>query len=209
MRSEILAGELRPGTKLVERVLAERYGTSRGPVREALRELAREGLVVELPRRGTVVSTLTARDLMEVYAVREALELGAAKEALGRIDAGAVDELGRRLDALEESWEQGDYLDAAEHDLAFHRQLVSLAANSRLAAMYEQMLTTTSLLLRTAAQTSPGLREPMDPEVHRRIVSALEIRKFDQVRAAVEDHYRYAHERLFAAWGDAASSPDD
>ena len=73
LRNAILSGELGPGTKLIETDLAERFGTSRRPVRQAIRELMGEGLIVELPRRGTVVSTMTTRDLAEVYAIREAL----------------------------------------------------------------------------------------------------------------------------------------
>src|SRR5438105_268871 len=81
IRTAILAGELPAGTKLVEADLARSFGVSRGPIREALRELSREGLVVDLPRRGTFVCTLSQTDFLEVYAVREALELGAAHEA--------------------------------------------------------------------------------------------------------------------------------
>lgn len=84
LRDAILSGRLGPGTKLIETDLAERFGTSRGPVRQAIRELMGAGLVVELPRRGTVVSTMTARDLAEVYAIREALEIGAGKVAINR-----------------------------------------------------------------------------------------------------------------------------
>jgi DNA-binding GntR family transcriptional regulator len=78
LRAAILTGEIPAGTKLVESLLAQRYGTSRGPIRQAIREHARQGLVVELPRRGSVVATLTSRDLAEVYEVREALEVGAS-----------------------------------------------------------------------------------------------------------------------------------
>ena len=92
MRTAILDGTLPSGTKLVESELADRFGTSRGPVREAIRELAREGLVAELPRRGTVVSTLTARDLAEVYAVREGLELTASKAVIDRVQRRAARE---------------------------------------------------------------------------------------------------------------------
>src|SRR5439155_2242489 len=100
MRTAILAGDLAPGSKLVETELAERFGTSRGPVREAIRELAREGLVVELPRRGTVVTTLTARDLAEVYAVREALEVAASRSVIASAGDGELRGLERHLAAL-------------------------------------------------------------------------------------------------------------
>jgi DNA-binding GntR family transcriptional regulator len=186
----------------VERELADRFGTSRGPIREAIRELAREGLVAELPRRGTIVSTLTARDLAEVYAVREALELGAAKAAIARATDDDVAALARHLDAMEAAWRAGSgYLAASEHDLAFHRELAGLAANGRLAAMAGQMLSTTALLLRTAAESNPTLRSDMDPAVHGAILDALLARDEAASRRAIEAHYRYAAERLFAGFG--------
>lgn len=207
IRASILSGDLQAGSKLVERELAERFGTSRGPVREAIRELAREGLVVELPRRGTIVSTLTARDLIEVYAVREALEAGSSKAVIARASAAELESLERHLIAMEEAWQaQADYLAAAAHDLAFHRDAVALTGNERLAAMYEQVLKTTMLLLRTAAVGNPTLRAGMETWVHRDILAALVAREPDRAREAIEAHYRHAEDRLFAGF-EAAHRP--
>jgi DNA-binding GntR family transcriptional regulator len=198
MRAEILSGELRGGSKLIETELAERFGTSRGPVREAMRELAREGLVVEIPRRGTVVSTLSARDLAEVYAVREALETGASKAAIANARDDELDELRTHLDALERSWAAGAaYLESSVHDLSFHRALVALAGNQRMSAMYDQMLTQTRLLLRLAAEENPTLREGMKLSAHRDVLAALAARDPRAAEGAIAAHYRYAEERLF------------
>jgi DNA-binding GntR family transcriptional regulator len=197
LRTAILGGEFAPGTKLVETDLAERFGTSRGPVREAIRELAREGLIVELPRRGTLVASLSAHDLSEVYAVREALETAATRLVIARGDDKELRALERRIDALEAS---SDYLEAAAHDLAFHRDLVALAGNTRMAAMYEQMLTQTMLLLRTAAAANPTLRSGMRRSAHQDVLDALLARDDARARVAVESHYRYAEERLFGAF---------
>jgi DNA-binding GntR family transcriptional regulator len=195
LRAAILGGVLAPGAKLVEVDLAEQFGTSRGPVREAVRELVREGLVVELPRRGSVVSTLTARDLVEVYGVREALEAAAARLVADRADPEALGELGRHLDAFEQGG--GDYLANSVHDLAFHRALVALAGNSRMAAINERMLTQTAHLLRVAAQANPTLQTTIRASAHRDILGALAARDAEAARAAIERHYRYAEERLF------------
>ncbi|MCL4289506.1 MAG: GntR family transcriptional regulator [Thermoleophilia bacterium] len=168
-------------------------------MREAIRELAREGLVVELARRGTVVSTLTARDLAEVYAVREALELGAAKIVAARASDDGLLALGAHLDAMERARGSGaGYLEVAAHDLAFHRGLVELAGNARMAATEEQMLSQTVLLLRTAAERNPTLRSELRPAAHRDILSALLERDPGRIQATIEAHYRYAEERLFA-----------
>jgi DNA-binding GntR family transcriptional regulator len=194
LRAAILSGELAPGSKIVETEFAERFGTSRGPIREAIRELAREGLVVELPRRGTVVSTLSAHDLAEVYGVREALDLAAAKRAIAAAADAELQALEQHLEALES---ETAYLAAAVHDLAFHRAIVDLARNERMSAIYDQMLTQTMLLLRATAEVNVELRTALRPAAHREIFDALVARDPDRVQAAIDDHYRYAEERLF------------
>ena len=197
LRDEILKGEIAPGARLNEVELAERFGTSRGPIREATRELAREGLVVELPRRGSVVSTLTVRDLVEVYAVREALEASASKAAVERASVEQLDALGTHLDRMEQAMADGDWLAGAENDLAFHRALVGLAGNGRMSATYEQMLTQTLLLLRTTGSASARLRTEMPAAIHRDLLAALVQRDASAANAALDAHYRHAEERLF------------
>jgi DNA-binding GntR family transcriptional regulator len=197
IRQAILAGRLAPGSKLIETELAERFGTSRGPVREAIRELAREGLVTELPRRGTLVSTLTAEDLAEVYAVRQALEVAASAVVIARARDADLRTVEGHLRALESPPPGAGYLDQAVHDLAFHRSIVALAGNQRMATMYEQMLQQTMLLLRIAAQENPRLRTDLRRAAHRDILRALRERDGAAARAALDNHNRYAEERLF------------
>lgn len=202
LREAILSGDLPAGSKLVEADLAERFATSRGPIREAVRELAREGLVVEFERRGNVVSTLDARDLNEVYAVREALEVGAAGLLIDRADPPALERLEGHLQAFEQGAE-GDSVASSVHDLAFHRELVALAGNARMAAINEQMLIQTAHLLRIAAEGRPTLRSAMRPSAHRAILDALRERDLARMREAIAEHYRYAEERLFPALSPA------
>jgi DNA-binding GntR family transcriptional regulator len=195
LRDAILSGTLPPGSKLVEADLAERFGTSRGPIREAVRELVREGLVREFDRRGNVVSSLDARDLAEVYGVREALEIAAAGIAVERAETEELAGLERHLAAFERC--RGDFLERSVHDLAFHRSLVALAGNARMTAIYEQMLTQTAHLLRTAATANPTLQTGIRASAHRDVLDALQARDPDRTVAAIEAHYRYAEERLF------------
>ncbi|MDX6560244.1 MAG: hypothetical protein QOD65_58 [Gaiellales bacterium] len=203
LRAAILTGEIPAGTKLVEANLAERYGTSRGPIREAVRELARQGLVVELPRRGSVVATLTSRDLAEVYEVREALESGASKAAIRRASDAELRGLERRLEPMEHAWEDNAWsLDSVELDFAFHRALLALARNERMATTYEHMLTQNMHLLRTATEANPTLRSGIEPSVHRDLFAALAARDEARAGAAIDAHYRLAEERLFAQLSD-------
>lgn len=203
MRSAILDGTLPAGSKLVESELAERFGTSRGPVREAIRELAREGLVAELPRRGTVVSTLTARDLAEVYAIREGLELAACKAVIERVSDAGLDTLREPLDAMEAARQsKAGYEVVAEHDFAFHRRLFVLAGNRRMLDINETMLIQSAVLLRTAAEANPTLQSDLDRPVHQEMLDALHARDLRRAHDAVMEHYRYAEERLFAQFAD-------
>lgn len=208
LRERILSGELGPGTKLAEAELAEEFGTSRGPVREAIRELAREGLVAELARVGAFVSTLTAHDLTEVYGVREGLELIACKATIARASDEELAALEGHLVEHERSFAEGaTYLESAVHDLAFHRGILALAGNVRMAAIYDQMLAQTMLLLRAAAEESPTLRAEMRASAHRDILNALLARDDEGARRAIDAHYRYAEERLFGGRRAPADVP--
>ena len=85
LRQAILRGELQPGERLMEIQLAQRLGVSRTPVREAIRKLELEGLVLMIPRRGAEVAEITRQDLEDVLEVRAALEELAVKDACEHI----------------------------------------------------------------------------------------------------------------------------
>jgi GntR family transcriptional regulator, gluconate operon transcriptional repressor len=198
LREAILAGTLPAGTSLVEADLAERFNVSRGPVRDALRELVREGILADLSRRGTVVATLTTADIREVYAVREGLEIVAARLAIGRAESRDIEVIGVQVARMEEAWDRrADYTESLAEDLAFHRGVAQLSGNDRLRTVYEQMLGQTELLMRSAAISNPGLGNAMRRSAHRDVLDALLARDPERARLALVDHYAYAVERLF------------
>lgn len=100
LREAIITGTLAPGSKLVEARLAETLAVSRGPLREAIRQLAEEGLVEHIPYRGAYVRRLTTRDLEEMYSYRTTLETFAFKLAWPKRNRRFVEELDRRHEAL-------------------------------------------------------------------------------------------------------------
>jgi len=204
LRSAILDGSIAAGSSLVEADLAERFEVSRGPIRDALRDLAREGLVVDLPRRGSVVSTLSFTDIQEVYEVREGLEAAAVKLVVARAADQEIAELADLLGDLEAAWDRGDeYAESLSADLAFHSRLVSLAGNGRMTATYEQLVGQTRLQAISAAVVNPSLRLGMKRSAHRDIVQCLLTRDPLATVAAIERHYAYARERLLI--GDVGS----
>src|SRR6201996_5605337 len=91
LRQEILSGALAPGERLVEEHLTQRFGTSRAPLREALRQLAEQGLIEHLPRRGVRVAELSAADSDELFALRDLLERYAVRTAFARPQSVVLD----------------------------------------------------------------------------------------------------------------------
>jgi DNA-binding GntR family transcriptional regulator len=199
LREAIIGGELRPGDKLVETDLAEQFGVSRGPIREALRELSREGLAVDLPRRGTVVSTSTLGDLIEIYDVREALETFAAVILVSKGTTADLASLGSRFKTMSRLWRSRDTAHATrmQADLDFHREIMRIAGNDRMSALYEQLATQTAVLLRNAMNMNPSLKLSPPDAVHQGMLDAIESGDVEAVREAVAGHYRHTRERLF------------
>ena len=129
LRDEILDGRLAAGSRLLETELAERFGVSRGPVRDALNGLARQGLAEDLPRRGTFVSSLSERDLDEVYVLRRAIEEAAVRLAIARASDEDMATMYERLVDAEEAYGRDDLPTAWEADMAFHREYCRMSGN--------------------------------------------------------------------------------
>ncbi len=138
IREAIVSGRIRPGERLVEQDLARELGLSRGPVRDALRQLGREGLVVMRPNRGAVVRTVDAEDVIEVYALRASLGSLALRNLLGtgRATEAFVCELeaaGARARAAT------DQAGLVEADLAFQSLIAEASGLPRVAARFVEL----------------------------------------------------------------------
>lgn len=132
LRQAILRGELEPGERLMEIHLAKRLGVSRTPVREAIRKLELEGLVVMIPRRGAVVASITEKDLKNVLEVRRTLEILAAEVACERITPELLEELGKAGEAFRCLKDTEDVTALAAADVRFHEIIYEATDNARL-----------------------------------------------------------------------------
>ena len=132
LRKAILKGELKPGERLMEIALAERLGVSRTPVREAMRKLELEGLVVMIPRRGAQVANITEKDLNDVLEVRIALENLSIENACARMTEEQLAELKKAGRYFEETIKEGNLVKLAEADVAFHEVIYKASDNRRL-----------------------------------------------------------------------------
>lgn len=132
LRKAILRGELKPGERLMEIALANRLGVSRTPVREAIRMLEQEGLVIMIPRKGAQVAQITMKDLNDVLEVRLGLEELAMQFACKRITQEEIGEMKQALEEIERLQEAEDVTALAEADVAFHDIIYKATDNKRL-----------------------------------------------------------------------------
>ena len=132
LRQAILRGELQPGERLMEIRLANKLGVSRTPIREAIRKLELEGLVVMIPRRGAVVGEITEKSLRDVLEVRKALEELAVRLACQRILPEDIEELKKAAQEFERILQTGDVTAYAEADVRFHDIMYRVTDNQRL-----------------------------------------------------------------------------
>ena len=132
LRQAILRGELQPGERLLEIHLANKLGVSRTPIREAIRKLELEGLVLMIPRRGAVVAEITEKSLRDVLEVRRALEELAVKLACKKIKPEEIEELKEAAKEFEEALQKKDVTVYAEADVKFHDIIYRTTDNQRL-----------------------------------------------------------------------------
>ena len=123
LRQAILKGELKPGERLMEIALAEKLGVSRTPIREAMRKLELEGLVVMIPRRGAQVANITEKDLNDVLEVRITLENMAIEKACANMTDKDVRKLELAAQDFQKSTAEGDLVKMAEADVNFHEAI--------------------------------------------------------------------------------------
>lgn len=140
LRRGILSGALKPGERLVETAIAEQIGVSRAPVREALRQLEMEGLVVSEPHRGTFVVELSCVDLWEIYTLRAAVEGLAARLVTQRAHAGTMSRLKQVVTEMEQASGEDDRARLAALDMSFHEMLCRAAGHSRLLDVWLSMI---------------------------------------------------------------------
>ena len=132
LRQAILKGELEPGERLMEIQLAERLGVSRTPIREAIRKLELECLVLMIPRKGAEVAKISESNLRDVLEVRRSLEELAIDLACQRITEEELDELNKAEVDFKAAIENGDAMQIAQTDESFHEIIYNSTKNQKL-----------------------------------------------------------------------------
>ena len=196
-------GELHPEERLPEKTLAEMLQVSRGPVREALSQLERMGLIVKKPNRSAVVARFSSEDLYEVYSLRLPLEQLAVREAMRQIEAIRLDEMQDVIDTMAEYIERGIHeREAADLDVRFHEILVQSSRHRRLFESWSDLKPQIYTLLLSRNVANPDFRE-LAVTSHQNILDAMSSGEDDEEAIRLlGDHINSSFDRIGEAWGD-------
>lgn len=186
LREAILKGDLAPGERLMEIKLANQLGVSRTPIREAIRKLELEGLVVMVPRKGAEVAKITEKDLRDVLEVRASLEELAITLACERITDEKIAELKSALEQFRTVIKGKDVTKIAQMDVAFHDVIFEATQNARLVQMVNN-LREQMYRYRLEYLKDFSTHNRLDEE-HVKIFEAVSARDIKRAKALIREH---------------------
>lgn len=186
VREAIVTGRLAPGEPINQAELSKQLGTSRAPLREALRQLEKEGLVTNVPYRGTIVTPLTARGVEELQAFRRLVEVSAAEQAIARATDADLDMLSVLLANMERCAEANDLDCMNTADISFHTHIIEMSRNDLLQDVWQSYV--------SRIRRALGLRNRVNRDLgsivalHRDLLTAIRERDVVGVKHCYETH---------------------
>jgi DNA-binding GntR family transcriptional regulator len=194
LRGEIVAGRLKPGDKLVESELSERMGVSRGPVREALRQLEQEGLVLLSPYRSTEVLGISQEEVEQVLVpIRLILERFAFSHALRRMNEEDFDRLEGLIREMSVAAERGDLDGIVETDVGFHEFVISKSGQPHCLQIWRAIIPRVRTYFYSDGLWRQNSEEVIDE--HRELLLVLRTRDEARVLTEVDKHIHHRPQR--------------
>jgi DNA-binding GntR family transcriptional regulator len=194
LRQRIFAHELTPGTWIDEQKLADHYGISRTPLREALKVLASEGLVELKPRRGCYVTELSPRDLDDIFPLMALLEGRATHEAINKASDSDIKLLAEIHTRLEKSAAENRMTDFFEANQEFHKKLQELADNRWLLSVIQDLRKALKLSRLHSLSLEGRLNQSL--KEHCEIMAAIQARDIAKAEKGMHDHILAGREAL-------------
>jgi DNA-binding GntR family transcriptional regulator len=204
IRARIMNGEFAIGTPLRQAALAEEFGVSRTPIREALRQLQNGGLIEVLPNRGAVIRVPTPWEVREAYEVRAELEGMAARRAAERITRAQLRTLSEGNDVLRRALEEAGSPDTQAANDSFHTTICAAAGNEWLTAMVARINESFPRNVSSLALAGNERHRQENVAEHDEIIAAFEAGDAPRAREAMHAHILSAGEYL-AAWYERRS----
>lgn len=186
LREDILAGRLEPGAELSEVALAREFGTSRGPLREALGRLASEGLVTITPRRGAVVTQLSRQEFIDAYQVREALETLAVRLAVPLMSDAEIAHLRELCELMDRAAREQEVRVFFDTNNSFHEALVRGSRNRKLHEVHRMLVGQMVPYLPRSLELRGNLQQSVAE--HQAILAAIEERDVKRAAKLLAEH---------------------
>jgi len=197
MRRRIISGEIATDVNLSELTLAEEFGVSRTPVREALKQLQTEGLVEIRPRVGTFVTTPSRREITELFEMKELLEGAAARLMAQRGRVPELDRLEENLREEDDAVTRDDRVRYAELVQEFHDRLVG-SDNTKLEAHYRILMNQLAYSRLVATSLSQPGRPAQSDQEHHRVVELIIAKDGDSAERVMREHVRASRQAVLA-----------
>lgn len=202
----IKTGRIRAGDRLNEVHIARQMNTSRGPLREALRLLESQGLIVSNPRKGFFVKRYTKHDLVDIYDLRLCLEVHSAQATVQRMSDADYDDLARQVDHLHELGARGEIHRQIVADYDFHLTISRIAGNRRI---LELMTSLSTELLSGITLIGHIYADPVRvAATHDPILAALRERDAALLGPVMEKHLIEARDAIIAMYEDSGLTGD-
>lgn len=196
LRAAIRNGFLKPGTRLIERDLAERLGMSRIPIREAIQRLVDEGLARKLPHRGAQVYTPTRHEIEEICSLRVVLERFVAERVIERWQPHYEIELRQIVQSMRQAGSQHDLQDVYAQDYRFHHTLWEIANHSMMIEVLSTLRARISRFLYEANGALPMTELEMHINGHNKLIDVLLSGDVGQAQDSFMHHVLGAKERI-------------
>jgi len=200
IRDAILKGTLKAGERVSEPDLAERYGISRTPIREAFRQLESEGYLTVVPRKGAVVTSLSERDVQEFYSIKSILEGYAARLAAEKLTDKELDRLVAINERLSRLATAGDVKSFFRIHNEFHELFIKASGNEKLLELIQQLLKK-FIRLRVASLSLPGRME-ISVQEHDKIIEAFKNHDGATADQLVQKNAAYGGQVLIKSMAD-------
>lgn len=207
LREQIINGTLSPKEKLVETDIARQFGTSRGPVRDALRQLAVEGLVDYCPNKGCSVALLSPEEAYEVFFLRGSLEKLAIQKSNCHISDYNIMIMETSIEELQKASESNNLMQAVYADEKFHQQIVRSAQIKRLTKMWELLSPLNGAMFLSVQNANRFGQMINDAETlskggnvvqaHERLLDAIKSNDLDRTCKELDRHYEETGKRVY------------
>lgn len=196
LRNKILNGEISPGERIVEADIAAELGMSRGPIREAMRQIEQEGLVNYIPNKGWSMRVLSSEDAWEVFYLRGSLEKLALQLCNGKLDDKSIFIMEEAVAKMQEAGQKNNWVQVVENDELFHKEIIKASRMKRLLTMWNSMSGLNFAMFLTGKKANL-FQIDAQHEHHTHMLQVLTEGNLEESCKIVDEHYLKTGKKLY------------